>query len=86
VQGHSRSAIARFHVSPQWSVHLKGLMAGHLVHNDGQVVTFSVGAGQLRLEPSTYHPEFGASVPNQCICVELVDGSAQIEFSWRCVE
>jgi hypothetical protein len=54
----------------------EGLLPG------GQRFRWAVERGIARMEPTTYHPRFGESVPNQCLVVALSHGRARIRFSW----
>lgn len=80
----SAPAQARFHFHPQVRMECGADGRGGLaLLPDGDEVEWSVERGQAVLEPSTWHPRFGVSVPNVCLSVRLVDGRSTVRFRWR---
>lgn len=76
-------AEARFHFHPDWSLTAAAdYTSGAARLKDGRSVTWQIKAGRGRLDGSTYHPEFGLSIPNRCLAVELVGGQSVVAFSW----
>jgi uncharacterized heparinase superfamily protein len=73
----SGPAEARFHLHP-----LARVTGDSIRLPGGTVVRWTLARGQLRWEASSYHPQFGLSVPNPCLVVDLVDGSSDISFHW----
>jgi hypothetical protein len=45
-------------------------------------VRWRVERGSAHLEPATWHPRFGVSIPNTCLVVALEDGQAKVLFEW----
>ncbi|MEP9373754.1 alginate lyase family protein [Mesorhizobium sp. KR1-2] len=80
--GHDR-AVAAFHFHPAFtpSATADG-STGSLCNAHGTVLRWSVAKGTARIEPSTWHPEFGASLPARRLLLELSAGKSVIEFSW----
>ncbi len=80
------SADARFHLHPDVAVtdvvDRRHEVAVTLRLPRGQRARFSVTRGSLRLEPATWHPEFGLAVANQCLVVRLDGGTSRIHLTW----
>lgn len=75
-------AEARFHLHPDISATQTAPDHGTCRLPDGQELAWKVKAGEARLEPSTWHPEFGLSLPGTCLVVPLQDGRASFELNW----
>lgn len=83
VDGPHQTAEARFHFHPALQVQMHpNQAAGTARLPDGKSVTWHVEQGEARLEPSTWHPRFGASLPNVCLAVKLLQGSSKVRFTW----
>lgn len=83
VEGRIRGeALARYHLHPAVAASGDGPQ-GMLRLADGRLVRWCVWKGTARVVASTWHPEFGRSVPCQCIEVRFDGPHASIEFSWR---
>ncbi|MGH8627446.1 MAG: heparinase, partial [Gammaproteobacteria bacterium] len=76
-----KSAQARFHFHPRIAVSLRGSRLGSLGAADGPL-RYVVSTGRARLEDTTYHPEFGCSIPNKCLVVELEQGESVVAFDF----
>ena len=74
----SNIAEARFHLHPQ----IKLLSSGELVLPSGQMVIWEHEGGEAYFEQSTWHPEFGSSLQNQCLLVHLKNGYAALTIKW----
>ncbi|KAB0480399.1 Uncharacterized conserved protein, heparinase superfamily [Pseudomonas reinekei] len=82
VSGVFDKSIARFHLHPEVSV----------IQNDnnltitlasGEVVSVSIsGAAAIRIASTTWHPEFGKCVANQCIVAELSSDTLITRVKW----
>lgn len=81
VEGGQYEAVARYHLHPSVVVQMEGDV-GRIVLPDGQVAEWRVLVGAARLAASSYHPEFGLSLPCQCLEVALVEQAADIVFTW----
>jgi uncharacterized heparinase superfamily protein len=83
VEGVHGRAVAAFHFHPACtpSASADG-STGTLSVADNTVLRWSVAKGTARIEPSTWHPEFGASLPAQRLLLDLSAGESVIEFSW----
>lgn len=73
-------AQARYHLHP--SVEVECLNSGTVVLRlpDGQSLKIHCKGGDVQVEPSTWHPEFGLSIPNLCLVLPLADGEASLSI------
>jgi uncharacterized heparinase superfamily protein len=85
--GRFARAEARFHLHP--SVTIDGDDADsardgvlRLRLHGGQRVRVLVEQGSIRIEPSTWHPEFGRTVANLCVVVRLLQAVSRIHLDW----
>lgn len=83
VEGKYRAAEAVFHIHPDLTPSMAAdFRSGILESDSGLVLKWRVLRGSVRLQPSTWHPEFGVTLPSQALLVELDDGQSNVEFSW----
>lgn len=80
VKGSFKSAEARYHIHPSWQCELHDNILYCRVSD--HLVKLVIKLGNPRLEPSTYHPEFGARIDNQVLIVPLTDASVEVEINW----
>lgn len=79
-----------FHIHPDWRPHLKGDAACELVSVDGSCSLLMRLESRMawQIEPSTWHPQFGVSLPNFRL-VGTQRGELPLRFvtrlSWPCV-
>lgn len=71
-------AEARYHLHPDIEISALTDKSALLELPEGQRFEVICTGGNLRLEPSSWHPEFGLSIPNQCLILPLVDGCASL--------
>lgn len=71
-------AEGRFHLHPLVSVKSMTSDCVMLALPGGQQLRLQCDGDPLRLEDSTWHPEFGVSVPNRCIVLPLAAGNASL--------
>jgi uncharacterized heparinase superfamily protein len=82
VTGAFDKSIARFHLHPEASVtqNDNGLT---ITLASGETVSVSIsGAACISIANTTWHPEFGKSVANQCIVVELSSDTLITRVTW----
>ena len=60
--------------------------AGQLLLPGGQRVTWRVTAGVARLMPDQWRPQFGLSLPSQCLEVRFTHGQCQLDLVWAAGE
>ncbi len=77
----SAEAIFHFHPGLAPSIDADGRF-GVVASDSGVVVRWKVAKGQARVEPSTWHPEFGVSMNSARIVVSPSRGESLVEFSW----
>jgi uncharacterized heparinase superfamily protein len=78
-------AEARFHVHPALRVEAaadapRGRVSLRLP--EGRAVHVTVEGGALRIDSSTWHPEFGLSVPNVCVVAEFHGPVLRTSVNW----
>lgn len=77
------TAVARFHLHPDVKVVMTDSNRGVFLLNDGQVVTWAVLEGDGWVEASTWHPRFGESIANKCLCIKLKGGKCFFRINWN---
>jgi uncharacterized heparinase superfamily protein len=82
IEGGCRSAVARFHFHPEVEASIEG-DCGSLRLPDGTRVRWQATGGQPRLVSDTWHPEFGRSLPSQCLEVLMANDQCVLELTWR---
>jgi uncharacterized heparinase superfamily protein len=82
LEGKHKIARVRFHFHPRIEVALPGARGGSLSGVDGLAVRFLISKGRAWLEDSTYHPEFGCSIRNKCLVVELQHAESNVCFAF----
>lgn len=73
-------AEARYHLHPSIGISTLTSECATLELPGGQRFAVRCEGGALRLEASTWHPEFGVSLPNRCIVLPLADGRASLSM------
>lgn len=77
------SAEARFHVHPDWTVSATNDgTEGAMMSPEGRRIDWQVETGRGRLQASSFHPEFGVSIPSTCLAVDLAKGRSLVRFLW----
>jgi len=76
------AAEARFHLHPAIEIKQGPANCGTMFLPDGRTVAWSSDGGEARLEPATWHPEFGVSQPSTCLAIALRDGRLTFNVSW----
>jgi hypothetical protein len=82
IEGHFRCAEGRFHIHPS----LRPVVVGETIliggMPSGREVRVSCERGTLELQPSTWHPAFGSSVPSYCIVARFAGASICTHVEW----
>lgn len=68
--------IARYHIHPAWQI--EKVEGGILCQCDSKKVLVHTNASDVWLEDTQYHPKFGQSLPNKCLCLHLPDGDLSV--------
>jgi uncharacterized heparinase superfamily protein len=71
-------AEAHYHLHPDIKISALTDKGALLELPEGQRFEVICTGGNLRLETSSWHPEFGLSIPNQCLILPLVGGCASL--------
>ena len=92
VEGRFTSAIARFHLDPLVRVATpptESLPTTPTITPSRAIlelgpwrIEFEARGSELSIEPSTYHPRFGATIENLCLVCRLTQSSAVFRFRW----
>lgn len=87
VTGRFGHAEARFHLHPDAVVQNVSAPADAAAHcamrlPGGESVRITVERGRMRIEPASWHPEFGADQSTRCLVVELLGGVARTRIDW----
>lgn len=78
------SSQARFHFHPDINLEIfSNLRSGRLIYPNGRTVTLEIAVGNAHVEGSSWHPEFGTSIPNKCLVIDLVNGMSKLILNWR---
>jgi uncharacterized heparinase superfamily protein len=85
IDGRFRHSEARFHLHPAVSLAAAGdgARALTLTLPTGQRIDATIERGRMRVERASWHPEFGVSLPTQCIAVQLESALSHVRFAWR---
>ena len=83
IEGRFNTAEARFHFAPGLKVTLNPDQASGFVQlPDNRTLTWRVMGGFCRLEQTTWHPAFGVTLENVCVCLAFQTPAASFEISW----
>ncbi|WP_287212107.1 alginate lyase family protein [Mesorhizobium sp.] len=83
VTGGNHRSEANFHFHPDVALEEdETCSTGQALFPDGNKLHWTVEVGEGRLEPSTWHPEFGSSQPTTRLVISLLKGKSTVRFSW----
>jgi len=85
VRGGFRQAVAYYHFHPDAKVRVddgQGNINGRIELAGERYVKWSITGGQVSIEDSAYHPEFGLRIPNQVIKIEFTGSEAVFTLQW----
>lgn len=77
----SARAEARYHLHPAINISAVTDEDAVLALPDGQRFKLHCKGGALRVESTSWHPEFGVSIPNSCLIVPLANGRATLSMT-----
>jgi uncharacterized heparinase superfamily protein len=83
IEGRFREAVARYHFHPRIRVELTGEGQGRGTVPEGQLFSFRISGGEVRLVNTTYHPDFNISLPNDCLEIFFCGPQASVAFAWN---
>ncbi|WP_202820866.1 heparinase II/III family protein [Rhizorhabdus dicambivorans] len=75
-------AEARFHLHPAVRISIEGPGRGLLFPPEGGPIRWNAQAAAVRVEASSYHPEFGVSLPSSCLSLTLGGGCSTLSLEW----
>ncbi len=75
-------AVAHYILHPDVGVERVAPDSFHLKLANGKLIFVQICNGSGRLERKIFSPEFGKTLPTQCIAVDLQDGNAQVRLIW----
>jgi uncharacterized heparinase superfamily protein len=82
IEGDFGRAVARYRFHPECVLSPSDGRSGSVEIAGERALSWSVEQGRAAITDSTYHPEFGLSLPTKCLEVELGRGGARIRFGW----
>lgn len=82
LEGRFNRAEARFHCHPEVSPVLQGPRQGELILPDGRRLVLAIEGGEAHVEPASWHPRFGESLPSQCLVVAFTAPICFTTFRW----
>ncbi len=84
VSGNFKGATARFHFHPDIALERHGDKSGLMRLPDGRRLPWRVEGGrEVSILATTFHPEFGLSMPNHCLEIRFSDQQIRTEFGFQ---
>jgi uncharacterized heparinase superfamily protein len=83
VSGRFSRAVARYYFHPDVTATSVSNVKGEAQLAGGQKLSWMVSGGEGHIIETTYHPEFGRTIKNQCLELYFNDSMAAVEFNWR---
>lgn len=85
IEGEFREAVGYLHFHPDINIipSSDDCTGGKIVLPEGREIVWRIGNGRGCLSETTWHPEFGISLPNMCLEVHFMGQEILIEFSWK---
>lgn len=81
-------AEARYHLHPDVAICQNGSLSGELTFPDGRQLTWHARGAAARIEPTSWHPQFGQTFPSRCLVITLAvgrgaaGGHGAFELNW----
>lgn len=82
ISGKFQKAVGRLHFHPDCQVALGAVQQVNVDLPGGEVLRLDIKGGKAELVDTTYHPEFGLSIPNKCLEVVFLGRDGEVTFSW----
>jgi uncharacterized heparinase superfamily protein len=85
IEGPFQSAVGYLHLHPDVTVEAidPGARAARLRLAGGQTLDLAVSGARLAVEPGTWHPRFGASVPTRVLVLRFESAEVTTAMRWR---
>lgn len=82
IAGAYGNAVARLHVHPDVIFAWDGEALVTVLDEGQQIRVVIEGASSVTLQPSSWHPAFGSTIPCQCIAAEFSSGKLMTHITW----
>jgi uncharacterized heparinase superfamily protein len=82
VAGKKIDAEAHFHLHPDIEIQQLSAREGTLNLPGGQKVRWHCERGEVRVGPTTWHPEFGLSIKSSYLIITSDDGCCKLNVHW----
>lgn len=82
LDGSYDSALAYWHLHPSLSIELVGENSFEVMLSKGNLVRLHISGGSAYLGEGSWHPEFGRSIPNQKLIVQLTGYEMTLSIEW----
>ena len=84
ISGSFRAAIGRLHFHPEIRLEpASGACgSGRIILPDGRAIHWQIEKGCGRLCDTTWHPEFGLSIPNRCLEIAFTERDTIVDLAW----
>jgi uncharacterized heparinase superfamily protein len=84
IEGIFNKAVARYHVHPNVTIEVNdGGSEGYFSLPENFRLVWRINGGRAKVIASTYHPQFGTSLPNQCLEIEIERVSVELIITWE---
>lgn len=85
IDGRFRHAAAHYHLHPDVEVHIdeRDPRRMNLLMGGGRSASVQVLGGRVTVQPSTWHPEFGLSIPNRRLRIEFTGDTIETRIFWQ---
>ena len=85
IKGHFRKAVGRFHFHPDIKIMpaADGCDKGTIILPEGREISWHIEQGKGSLSETTWHPEFGLSIPNKSLEIHFMGREAMVDLSWK---
>lgn len=84
IEGEFREAVGYLHFHPDINIipSSDDCTEGRIVLPEGSEIPWKIEHGRSCLSETTWHPEFGLSIPNKCLEIEFTARETLVELSW----
>ena len=82
IEGEWRRAAAYYHFHPNVQIEEETEQGGVLRLTDGAGIRWKVENAKAEVVRGHYHPEFGLTIPNQCLKLAFTGPVCEVTFSW----
>ncbi|PML92263.1 heparinase II/III family protein [Vibrio breoganii] len=81
LSGQYQTALSPLHIHPDVTVREKDKHTVELILKSGEIVTVA-SLSPLRIEQTTWHPQFGITIPNKKIVFSVEDGESKVTIGF----